>query len=145
MEGEEEDSDDPAALNNQGFWRKLLIFAAGALMNFLAGLIIILVLYAGVKAVNVPVIHGFADGCPLESASGLQVGDRILSIDGERIYTFSDVSLLLGRNKPAILTWSSAGTARSSGWRTSTWSAASIWTSPARNLPASACISGRRS
>ena len=79
MEGEEEDSDDPAALNNQGFWRKLLIFAAGALMNFLTGLVIILVLYAGVKAVNVPVIHGFADG--------------------ERIYTFSDVSLLLGRNK----------------------------------------------
>ena len=99
MEGEEEDSSDPAALNNQGFWQKLLIFAAGALMNFLAGLVIILVLYAGVKAVNVPVIHGFADGCPLESASGLQVGDRILSIDGERIYTFSDVSLLLGRNK----------------------------------------------
>ena len=63
MEGEEEDSDDPAALNNQGFWRKLLIFAAGALMNFLTGLVI------------------------------------ILSIDGERIYTFSDVSLLLGRNK----------------------------------------------
>ena len=59
MEGEEEDSSDPAALNNQGFWQKLLIFAAGALMNFLAGLIIILVLYAGVKAVNVPVIRGF--------------------------------------------------------------------------------------
>ena len=99
MEGEEEDSSDPAALNNQGFWQKLLIFAAGALMNFLAGLIIILVLYAGVKAVNVPVIRGFAEGCPLESASGLREGDRILSIDGERIYTFSDVSLLLGRNK----------------------------------------------
>ena len=30
MEGEEEDSDDPAALNNQGFWHKLIIFAAGA-------------------------------------------------------------------------------------------------------------------
>ena len=29
MEGEEEDSSDPAALNNQGFWQKLLIFAAG--------------------------------------------------------------------------------------------------------------------
>ena len=43
MEGEEEDSSDPAALNNQGCWQKLLIFAAGALMNFLAGLIIILV------------------------------------------------------------------------------------------------------
>ena len=36
MEGEEEDSSDPAALNNQGFWRKLLIFAAGALITGLA-------------------------------------------------------------------------------------------------------------
>ena len=42
MEGEEEDSDDPTALNNQGFWAKLLIFAAGAAMNFIAGLLIIL-------------------------------------------------------------------------------------------------------
>ena len=25
MEGEDEDSDDPSALNNQGFWKKLLI------------------------------------------------------------------------------------------------------------------------
>ena len=58
-------------------------------MNFLAGLIIILVLYAGVKAVNVPVITGLCRGLPPpESASGLQVGDRILvRIDGERIYT----------------------------------------------------------
>jgi len=29
MEGEEEESDDPAALSNQGFWQKLIIFAAG--------------------------------------------------------------------------------------------------------------------
>ena len=102
MEGEEEDSDDPAALNNQGFWRKLLIFAAGALMNFLAGLIIILVLYAGVKAVNVPVIRGFAEGCPLESAAGLQEGDRILSIDGERVYIYSDISLLMQLNQTGV-------------------------------------------
>ncbi len=44
MEGEEEDSNDPAALNNQGFWAKLLIFAAGAAINFIAGLLIILAL-----------------------------------------------------------------------------------------------------
>ena len=44
MEGEEEDSDDPAALNNQGFWRKLLIFAAGAQMNLLSGLFCLVVL-----------------------------------------------------------------------------------------------------
>ena len=99
MEGEEEDSDDPTALNNQGFWAKLLIFAAGAAMNFIAGLLIILVLYADAQAFYVPVVAGFADGCPLESADGLQEGDRLLRIDGEKVYVYSDVSLLMGLNK----------------------------------------------
>ena len=99
MEGEEEDSDDPTALNNQGFWAKLLIFAAGAAMNFIAGLSIILVLYADAQAFYVPVVAGFADGCPLESADGLQEGDRLLRIDGEKVYVYSDISLLMGLNK----------------------------------------------
>lgn len=99
MEGEEEDSDDPTALNNQGFWAKLLIFAAGAAMNFIAGLLIILVLYADAQAFYVPVVAGFADGCPLESADGLQEGDRLLRIDDEKVYVYSDISLLMGLNK----------------------------------------------
>ena len=99
MEGEEEDSDDPTALNNQGFWAKLLIFAAGAAMNFIAGLLIIPVLYADAQAFYVPVVAGFADGCPLESADGLQEGDRLLRIDGEKVYVYSDISLLMGLNK----------------------------------------------
>lgn len=99
MEGEEEDSDDPTALNNQGFWAKLLIFAAGAAMNFIAGLLIILVLYADARAFYMPVVAGFADGCPLESADGLQEGDRLLRIDGEKVYVYSDISLLMGLNK----------------------------------------------
>ena len=98
MEGEEEDSEDPTALNNQGFWQKLLIYAAGAAMNFITGLLIILVLYANAKAFYSPVITEFAAGCPLESAQGLQVGDRLLSIDGKRVFVYSDVSLLLNLN-----------------------------------------------
>jgi len=98
MEGEEEDSDDPTALNHQGFWKKLLIYAAGAGMNFLTGLLIILILYAGAKAFYTPTIVSFAEGCPLEGESGLQVGDTLRSIDGERVYLFSDVGMLLGRN-----------------------------------------------
>lgn len=74
MEGEEEESDDPAALSNQGFWQKLIIFAAGAAMNFLTGLVIIFCLYAPAQGLYQPVISGFAEGCPLESAGGLQTG-----------------------------------------------------------------------
>ena len=103
MEGEEEDSDDPAALNNQGFWQKLLIYAAGAAMNFLAGLLIIFVLYAGMNGFyTTSTISGFAEGCPLESENGLQVGDTLLSIDGEKIYIYNDVPMLLSQNKSGV-------------------------------------------
>jgi len=99
MEGEEEDSADPRALNQQGFWAKLLIFSAGALMNFLAGLLIVAILYSGAKAFYEPTIVGFAEGCPLQSESGLQEGDTIYAINGERVYVYSDLSLLMGLNK----------------------------------------------
>ena len=97
MEGEDEASTDPAALENQGFWAKLLIFAAGAFMNFLTGLIIIFCLYVGAKAFTTPVINSFADGCPLQGV--LQAGDEIAAIDGEKIYIFSDVTMLLSLNQ----------------------------------------------
>ncbi|MBR5572037.1 MAG: site-2 protease family protein [Oscillospiraceae bacterium] len=99
MEGEEEDSGDPKALNNQPFWPKFYIFVAGAAMNFITGVVILLLLYAGAQAFYTPTITDFAEGCPLESAEGLQVGDTLLSIDGERVYVFSDVSLLFGFNR----------------------------------------------
>ena len=99
MEGEEEDSDDPRGLNNQGFWQKLLIFAAGAGMNFVTALLIMLVLYAGAKGFYTTTITGFAEGCPLQSESGLQVGDRLLEIDGEKIFVYSDLGMLLDMNR----------------------------------------------
>lgn len=98
MEGEEEDSDDPHALNNQGFWAKLLIFVAGSVMNFITGLVILLLIYSGAQGFYTATITDFAEGCPLERADGLQVGDTLLSIDGERVYVYSDVGLLLGFN-----------------------------------------------
>ncbi len=99
MEGEEEDSEDPHALNNQGFWKKLLIYAAGAFMNFLTGFIIILCLYAGFKSFPTSTIASFEPDCPLQGENGLQEGDTILSINGERVYVSGDVSFLLGMSK----------------------------------------------
>ncbi len=102
MEGEEEDSDDPRALNNKGFWPKLVIFAAGALMNFVAGVVILAVLYSGAQAFYSPTIVDFAEGCPLESEAGLQVGDKLLKIDGERVYVFGDVDMLFSMNTTGV-------------------------------------------
>ena len=43
MEGEEEDTGDSRSFTRQGFWKKLVILAAGSLMNFVIGVVIILV------------------------------------------------------------------------------------------------------
>ena len=60
MEGEESESDDPHSLSNQGFWKKVLVFAAGAAMNFLAGVLILLALNSRAAGFVVPVISGTA-------------------------------------------------------------------------------------
>lgn len=95
MEGEEEDSDDPHSLNNQGFWAKLLIFAAGALMNFLTGFLIIFFLYIGAKGFYTADIVELNPAFPQQGESGVMVGDRIYAINGERVYMQSDVNLIL--------------------------------------------------
>ena len=98
MEGEDEVSDNPRALMKQGFWKKFLIFVAGSAMNFLTGLIIIAVLYAGATGFYVDEITGFAPGFPLEGENGLMVGDRIYSVDGYRTYLSGDAGLYLSYN-----------------------------------------------
>ncbi len=95
MEGEEGASEDPRALQNKGMLARFVIFAAGAFMNFLAGFLILLILCSNLAFVYEPVITGFADGFTAQGAQGLQTGDRILSIDGERVYLYEDISVFL--------------------------------------------------
>ena len=97
MEGEDEVSDDPRAFNRQSVWKRLVILVAGAFMNFVAALVLILILFSGAQAFTTPEITGFMDGFPLEGESGLLTGDRIIRINGERVYLSSDVTMLLSR------------------------------------------------
>jgi len=95
MESEDEASGDPRAFTNAAPWKRALVLVAGAAMNFLVGLLMILLLYAGTKSFVEPVVVGFMDGFQAQGETGLMEGDRILEIDGERVYIYSDVSLLL--------------------------------------------------
>lgn len=88
MEGEEECSDDPRAFNNKTVLQRVLILAAGACMNFITGLLLVTVLYAGAGGFYSTVIGGFAENCPYEGT--LQVGDEIYSVNGERTYFLSN-------------------------------------------------------
>lgn len=92
MSGEDEKSDDPRAFTNQKPWKRVVILCAGSFMNFLLGLLIILILYSGAAAFRAPILQDFMEGCPYESAEGFHQGDVIYSIDGHRIYQQYNVS-----------------------------------------------------
>ena len=97
MAGEDEESDDPRAFMNQAAWKRIIILVAGAAMNFLLGLLIVIILYSNAYAFRSAEITGFMDGCPYESSEGLHVGDRFYKIDGQRIYQYYDVSDFLSQ------------------------------------------------
>lgn len=98
MEGEDEDTGDPRAFSRQSAWKKVVILCAGSAMNFLFGLVVMVLLYTGVTAVGVPVITEFAEGFPLSGQSGLMEGDRITRVDGHSIWCYEDVLTFLTRN-----------------------------------------------
>ena len=102
MEGEDGDSADPRAFTAKPAWQRAIILVAGAGMNFLVGLLILLVLYAPAKQFVTTQIAGFFDGCPLEGSDGLQAGDIIVSVDGERVYLNSDLTMLLERGGDTV-------------------------------------------
>jgi regulator of sigma E protease len=97
MAGEDASSEDPRAFTNAVWWKRLLILCAGSFMNFLLGLVIVLILYSGAYAFRSAEIIDFMEGCPYQSEEGLHVGDRFYKIDGQRIYQHLDVSDFLNQ------------------------------------------------
>ena len=95
MEGEDGDSDDPHSFDKAAWWKRFLILAAGAAMNFLMGVILMVLVCLPVSRLAQPVIDSVEDYCTISGEDGLQVGDRILSVDGERVYIQSDFSMIL--------------------------------------------------
>ena len=98
MEGEDEDTDDPRSFQKARWWKKLLILVAGAAMNFVAGVLLMVIVYLPVQQTVTPVISQFESYCTLGGEDGLQLGDKILELDGEKIYIQSDFSLILSLN-----------------------------------------------
>ena len=98
MEGEDGGSDNPRSFDKAIWWKRLIILAAGAAMNFLIGVVLMVVVCLPIKQTVVPVIAGFEDYATVDGENGLQAGDRIVEVDGERLYTYSDFSLILSLN-----------------------------------------------
>ncbi len=96
LEGEDEDTDDPRSFQNKAAWRKVIILVAGSVMNFLAGVVILLILSIPATGYQLPVVAGFLEGYGIEDC-GLQAGDRFVKVDGHGVWTYSDAKYFLDR------------------------------------------------
>lgn len=102
MEGEDQDTDNPRSFQKAAWWKRLIILVAGATMNFIIGIVFFAIVYAPVEKIGTPVITEFTDCCIFDGEDGLQLGDEIYSIDGERVYTVSNIGLLFDLNPSGV-------------------------------------------
>jgi regulator of sigma E protease len=81
-------------------WKRLIVLAAGPLMNLLCGLVIIFILWIPARNLSMPVIGELMDGFPY--GQYFQVGDRLTSVNGFHIFTADDISVALsvGAGRP---------------------------------------------
>lgn len=98
MEGEDEDTDNPRSFQKAAWWKRLIILVAGAAMNFIIGVLLMVLIYLPMQQAVMPVIDSFEEFSTVNGENGLREGDRILEVDGEKIYVQSDFSLILGMN-----------------------------------------------
>ncbi len=100
MEGEDEESEDERAFNNKKAWQKSLIVVAGAAMNFILCVVILIgmCIYSGTPTTTVGELT--ADG-PAKAA-GLKVGDEIVRIDDRQVNEWTDITTFIGEAEDEV-------------------------------------------
>ncbi len=102
MEGEDGDSDDENAFSNKPRWKRFLVLVMGAAMNILMGFVLICVIYATSFSAFPSTTVAQFDENAVSLNHGLKENDKIISIDGYRIFTYTDISYALSRNSKAV-------------------------------------------
>lgn len=98
MEGEDSESDDKRAFCSKPVWQRIIVVVAGATVNILTGVILTVVLASMYKSIPSTTVKNFAvdsDTNQIISSSyeaGLREGDKIICINGLKVFTFSDIS-----------------------------------------------------
>ena len=100
-------ADDPRAYPNRPVWQRLLTIFAGPGTNyvFAAVLVVIAYLVFGVPVPgHAPLVGGLPEGKPAATA-GLQLGDELVSIDGNKVAEVNQVAPIINasQGKPVLV------------------------------------------
>ncbi len=87
MAGEDEESDDPNALNKKPVWQRMIIVAAGGVVNLVAGILVMFILVFSSTSMGLgsTTVAEFRDGA-LSQSSGLKAGDTIVEVEGRNVH-----------------------------------------------------------
>ena len=102
MEGEDGESEDAGAFNKKPVWQKILVVIAGALMNLILGLLLLIILLSCcTDLIGTNTIKEFQPNAVSEQY-GLQAGDKFVKIDGHRVWSEQDLTFLLSRSTDGV-------------------------------------------
>lgn len=89
MLGEDGEEEEEGSFGSKSVWARMSVIAAGPIFNFLLAFIMALFI-VGNLGYDVPVLLNVTEGMPAADA-GLQVGDRIVKMNGKRIHLYREV------------------------------------------------------
>lgn len=101
MEGEDEESTDENAFNRKKVWQRIIVVAAGAIMNLILGVVIVGVLLSMDDLIATNKILYFEENA-ISQQTGLRENDEILEIDGKKVISGMDVSFLMTRSDDGV-------------------------------------------
>ena len=101
MEGEDADSADEKAFGNKKIWQRILIVIAGAVMNIILGFVLVVVMHSMEERLTSTTVSWFAD-TQTSHTTGLEIGDKILEINGMKIFTDMDISYQFQSDEDAV-------------------------------------------
>lgn len=106
MEGEDDNSSDPRAFRQKKVWQRLLVVLAGAFMNLVLGFVLIIIVSSCTGSLATTTIAEFDKSYTENNApshmSGLEAGDRIVKVNGMRVYTDTDIAYQFGVDDDGI-------------------------------------------
>lgn len=112
MVGEDEESDDKNALTAKPVWQRMIIVAAGAIVNIIAAIIAMAILVAATETLSGTTVENFGyfknDAVSYLSTEeqGLEVGDRIVKINKTSVHIADDLryEIMYNGNEPIDVT-----------------------------------------
>ena len=100
MEGEDEDSDDERAFNKKSVWKRIVIIAAGPVVNVLIAIIAFIVVVSSSGVATTQITKLDESGSMYES--GMQAGDIIRKVDGRSVLSLQEFSLFSVATKEGV-------------------------------------------